>query len=186
MTNEEAINILRNAAFLSTKTSFQSIEEAVRIAIKALEQPVAKDINVPYTDAISRQAAIDAADNIIERDTSGNNDVVKAMTAWKMYVEALPSAQPESAERNEESQQNVPNDDLISRKMAIEKFWHSKVEFRPTQIDEVMAILKEIPSAQQEETCDTCKHGYFGDNMCDYCRVGYPSNYERRTDEQTT
>lgn len=46
-------------------------------------------------DLIDRQAAIDAADKIIERDTSGNNDVVKAMTAWKVYVEALPSAQPE-------------------------------------------------------------------------------------------
>ena len=47
------------------------------------------------TDAISRQAAIDGADAIIARDTSGNNDVVKAMTAWKSYVEALPSVQPE-------------------------------------------------------------------------------------------
>lgn len=46
-------------------------------------------------DLISRQAAIDGADAIIARDTSGNNDVVKAMTAWKSYVEALPSAQPE-------------------------------------------------------------------------------------------
>ena len=45
-------------------------------------------------DLISRQAAIDAADKIIERDTSGNNDVVRAMTAWKAYVEGLPSAQP--------------------------------------------------------------------------------------------
>lgn len=35
----------------------------------------------------------------------------------------------------------------------------------------------------QPETCDTCKYGYFGDGMCDKCRVGYPSNYERRTDE---
>lgn len=47
------------------------------------------------SDCISRQAAIDGADAIIARDTSGNNDVVKAMTAWKRYVEALPSAQPE-------------------------------------------------------------------------------------------
>ena len=45
-------------------------------------------------DLISRQAAIKAADSIIERDTSGNNDVVKAMTAWKEYIVALPSAQP--------------------------------------------------------------------------------------------
>lgn len=45
------------------------------------------------TDTISRQEAIKAADSIIERDTSGNNDVVKAMTAWKEYIKALPSAQ---------------------------------------------------------------------------------------------
>ncbi len=46
------------------------------------------------SDPIDRQAAIKAADSIIERDTSGNNDVVKAMTAWKEYIAALPSAQP--------------------------------------------------------------------------------------------
>ena len=46
-------------------------------------------------DLISRQTAIKAADSIIERDTSGNNDVVKAMTAWKKYIKALPSAQPD-------------------------------------------------------------------------------------------
>lgn len=46
-------------------------------------------------DLISRQAAIDAADVIIARDESGNNDVVKALRAWKAYIKALPSAQPE-------------------------------------------------------------------------------------------
>ena len=35
----------------------------------------------------------------------------------------------------------------------------------------------------QPETCDTCKHGYFGDD-CDNCCVGYPNRYERRTDER--
>lgn len=35
---------------------------------------------------------------------------------------------------------------------------------------------------QPEETCDTCKHGYFGNGKCDYCRERYPSHYERRTD----
>lgn len=45
-------------------------------------------------DLISRQAAINGADEIIRRDRSGNNDVVKAMTAWKEWVGALPSAQP--------------------------------------------------------------------------------------------
>ena len=46
-------------------------------------------------DTISRAAAMKAADSITERDTSGNNDVAKAMTAWKEYIKALPSAQPE-------------------------------------------------------------------------------------------
>jgi hypothetical protein len=46
-------------------------------------------------DTISRQAAIDAADKIIERDTSGSNAVVNAMIAWSEYIRALPSAQPE-------------------------------------------------------------------------------------------
>lgn len=46
-------------------------------------------------DTISRQAVIDAADKIIERDKSGNNDVVKAMIAWKVFVEGLPSVQPD-------------------------------------------------------------------------------------------
>ena len=46
-------------------------------------------------DLIERQAAIDAADKIIERDTSGNNVVVNAMIAWSEYIKHLPSAQPE-------------------------------------------------------------------------------------------
>ena len=46
------------------------------------------------TDYIERQAAIDGAEEIIKRDTSGNNVVVKAMEAWKAYINNLPSAQP--------------------------------------------------------------------------------------------
>lgn len=106
-------------------------------------------------DLIDRQAAIDAIETKIKKwnavDGEGYHvglglrytDVIDTLTD-------LPSVQPESAERNEESKQNVPNDDLISRKMAIEKFWHSEVELRPTQIDEVMAILKALPSVQPE------------------------------------
>ena len=56
-------------------------------------------------------------------------------------------------------------------------------------VGDVRAIVdhvNEMPSAQSKETCDTCKYGYFGDGMCDYCRVRYPSHYERRTDERQT
>ena len=42
-----------------------------------------------------------------------------------------------------------------------------------------LKILRDLPSAQPEEDCDTCKHGYFGDAQCERCRVRYPSHYER-------
>lgn len=51
--------------------------------------------NVYDSDLISRKAATDAADEIIARDESGNNDVVKALRAWKAYIKALPPAQPD-------------------------------------------------------------------------------------------
>ena len=75
MTKREAIDVLR-ANY--PDPCFEDLREAVGLAIESLRG------DVPDTnggDTISRQTAIDAADNIIERDTSGNNDVVKAMTA---------------------------------------------------------------------------------------------------------
>lgn len=70
-------------------------------------------------------------------------------------------------------------DDLISRKAAIAELdsaaWGK-------EYDKVLAktMLESLPSAQSEEDCDTCKHGYFGDAQCERCRVRYPSHYERR------
>ena len=75
--------------------------------------------------------------------------------------------------------------DTISRQAAIDAL---DKEYRCTdQSDDwdglktAMLIIENLPSAQHE-TCDTCKYGYFGDGMCDYCRVRYQSHYERRTD----
>ena len=78
-------------------------------------------------DFISRQAAIDAADKIIERDTSGNNDVVKAMTAWKMYVEALPPAQPELSHTQKSCEYCHEDSDGYTR--SIEKNCHAYIRF---------------------------------------------------------
>lgn len=47
------------------------------------------------SDLISRQAAIDAADKIIERDASGSNAVVNVMIAWSEYIRTLSSVEPE-------------------------------------------------------------------------------------------
>jgi len=45
---------------------------------------------------------------------------------------------------------------------------------------ELFGNSEQLPSAQPEEDCDTCKHGYFGDAQCERCRVRYPSHYEER------
>ena len=50
------------------------------------------------SDLINRQDAIDGADEIIKRDTSGNNAVVEAMKAWKAYIGNLPSAERKRGE----------------------------------------------------------------------------------------
>ena len=47
-------------------------------------------------DTISKKEAIEAADAIIARDKSGNNDVVNAMIAWREYIKYLQPAQHES------------------------------------------------------------------------------------------
>lgn len=44
-----------------------------------------------------------------------------------------------------------------------------------------LRTLPDLPFIQPE-TCDTCKHGYFGDERCNDCRVRFTSHYERRTD----
>lgn len=31
---------------------------------------------------------------------------------------------------------------------------------------------------KQEQSCETCKHGQFGDEACINCRVGFPNHYE--------
>lgn len=50
------------------------------------------------SDLINRQDAINGADEIIKRDTSGNNAVVEAMKAWKTYIGNLPSAERKHGE----------------------------------------------------------------------------------------
>ena len=36
---------------------------------------------------------------------------------------------------------------------------------------------------KQEQSCDTCKHGRFGDEACINCCVGFPNHYEAEKEE---
>ena len=44
-------------------------------------------------------------------------------------------------------------------------------------------LSKSLTKLSNTEDCGTCKHGYFGDEQCNSCRVRFTSHYERRTDE---
>ena len=100
MTREEALYCIKANSVLHSEICEECplygdtgidhcFEEALDMAVEALEQD-------PCNDAISRQAAIDAANKVIERDTSGNNDVVNAMIAWSAYIKSLPSVNPQT------------------------------------------------------------------------------------------
>lgn len=79
MTNEEAIQILKTWRITGDKA-----HEALDMAISAL----AKDINVPSNDCVSREAAIDA---LIEGFRRSPTIAIRA----KDMIEQLPSVQPE-------------------------------------------------------------------------------------------
>ena len=78
----------------------------------ASAQPVAKDINVPVKDCISRQAAIDAF-----YEMASDIDHLCTVGDYVHVLEMLPSAQPE--ERTEKRTETHACD-LISRQAAIE------------------------------------------------------------------
>ncbi len=96
MTEEEAIDILRNAAWLGTESELAELEEAVNMACKALEfvtinnnSDEIKVTNRNEKDTIYRQVAIDA---LIERDPNCGIDSAEV-------IKELPSAQPELIEK---------------------------------------------------------------------------------------
>ena len=74
-------------------------------------------------NAVSRQAAIDALGERPVVWTTDDEYLLGARNQYdmdKLAIETVPSAQPEIEERMSEMEQNVPNDDFISRKRAID------------------------------------------------------------------
>lgn len=180
MTNQEAIRELMFAKREVIADSF--IDKAYDMAISALKA------HGTCEDAVSRQTlqkelALYLIDDITSEDEVGYN---RAINDVQKMVLHLPSAQPELA-------QNLHNacTDLISRQAAIE--WcleglNNMPSAQPDMSEYSSKLWRNAyergkRDAQSEEDCDTCKHGYFGDDQCNNCRVRYPSHYERRTDE---
>ena len=80
------------------------------------------------------------------------------------WIDDVPSAEPEIKERMEKSAQNVPNNDLISRKAAIDKLNREIIKRRLLDelydgaLDEFQTeeILRKLPSAQPEPQWIPC------------------------------
>lgn len=154
MENKEAIKEL--SEWLDGCCGGEEIEptrQALRLAISALQAQEAKtQLSAEGTtfDLISRQAAIEAMSESLKRVFPEHRQIAEKC------LKALPSAQPEIEERTEEFAQNVPKEDLISRKAAIDgvktlhevawKNWHEPTLSSNTVID----MIKDLPPAQPE------------------------------------
>jgi hypothetical protein len=130
-------------------------------------------------------------DDYCELNDEGKTAFHMAITALEVFgiSEQLPSVQPE--ERTEERTETHACD-CVSRQAAIDAVGGNEPVGDPSKMDDddvvkmwerirIINIINKLPSAQPED-CDTCKHGYFGDEQCNSCRVRFTSHYERRTD----
>ena len=110
-------------------------------------------------DYISRQVAIDVVHkSILDFFDICDDDEESPMTykderllefnkAITTQIKAVPSAQPQTAERTEKSAQNVPNSDLISRKAAIDavrSYYDEEYDLKYS----IEELIEKLPSAQ--------------------------------------
>lgn len=152
-------------------------------------------------DLISRAEAIIAVEK--SRQLNYHTDK-KAISAHEhehrhfiRILAELPPAQSEIEERKEESTQNVPKGDLISRKAAIDaiKTWGLIDGLAEGQAIEILADEEKLPPAQSEIIhCKECEYGVQDEDERWYCRSfgcqvgeedgsGFCADAERRTDE---
>lgn len=133
-------------------------------------------------DVISRQAAIDGADAIIARDTSGNNDVVKAMTAWKEYINSLPSAQPEPCE-NAVSRKAV--EEMLKNGFPVGGMWEIEGDVVKQTVCETLADalmdLGKLPSVTPKMRWIPWDSGRLPDDSGMYIVTAYDGTQERVT-----
>ena len=133
-------------------------------------QPVAKDINVPVNDLISRQAAIDYCYQLINVEYEQGSDEmnygqerVNQTETILHHLEIMPSAQPETHDKRMETH----SCDLIDRQAAIDALKEHRALFcdntpdtfsklsyaeksRVDELDMAIATLINLPSAQPD------------------------------------
>lgn len=103
-------------------------------------------------DSISRQNAIDTVKKM--RAVCDTDSIEDYEALLETAFEALPSAQPKAEERTAEMAQNVPKDDLISRKAAIDAVSNAfDRETLLTGFVRSIAVraIRDMPTAQLED-----------------------------------
>ena len=103
MTNDEAINTLKNTAWLGSEEQAEKVSEAVRMAVEALKRETSGD-------AISRHDAIDALMEILDRPNH----------AEFLYTDEICKALNELS-----SVQSEPCDDAVSREAVLDEIYDS-------------------------------------------------------------
>ena len=177
MTNQEAIEFLKNMidreaiGFVCPEREgdvaiWQYHVEALQMAISALQVQEAKaqlSAEGTTSDLISRQDAIEVIEEmqmpIMRSMFPEEQFVFKGMSEALSAIKDLPSAQPETEERKEESAQNVPKEDLISRKAAIDALKNERSDWNcdhNVPVDHCIDAIYSVPSAQPEPQWIPC------------------------------
>ena len=161
MTNQEAIEFLKNMidreviGFVCPEREgdvaiWQYHVEALQMAISALQAQEAKaqlSAEGTTSDLIERQDALDALEKIGWIETKADKEY-----AIRLFTD-LPPAQPEIEERTEEFAQNVPKEDLISRKAAIDALKNERSDWNcdyNVPVDHCIDAIYSVPSVQPE------------------------------------
>ena len=168
MTKKEAIYILRNAAWLGSNEERQKVEEAVEVVAKAIE--ALNHSEIPNSsDCIDRAEAQTAIQFAARRYTVAHeahgagkvvwsDNLISVTDAMNALREVSP-AQPSLVKESRNLVKDLVKDDTISRKQAIDaldKRFDSVPMEQTTEILMLRKDLRELPSAQPEQTTDDC------------------------------
>lgn len=145
---------------------FWAYEDGDETEMPAYDRLQALPIVAEVEDCISRQAAIDELKKYIAVNRNSNHDAriwEEGMNCAVTVIGALPSAQPETEERTAESAQNVPNDELVSKKVAIDALWKALYEYEDK-------TEKQFQESEDLDVGDWIEHRIFVQNMNDIDR----------------
>jgi hypothetical protein len=190
MTREEAKRHLEYISVCSENHVTMAVNsrdrQAIEMAIKALEQSEAHGVRL---DTISRQAAIDFVGSMEMCDEISGEAYQKLTN----YLDELPSAtcgnleKPERPQHSEDKAADC-NLDCISRQAAVALAKDIIVPTKDGSTYKHRCIdpdeIRKLPSAQPEaKDCSGCRHGRFGDTVCDRCSRFYVDRWEEEYHE---